>query len=90
MVRRQKDIDMVKRAAPKVVLLPKGKRFAARYKKETRASLTANVTLNRTYKQRASPQNRERRRQTRTGIGSLIKNVIKNLKARKPTKKVLN
>ena len=48
MVRREKDIDMVKRAAPKVVLLPKDKKFTARYKKETRASLTANVTLNRT------------------------------------------
>ena len=63
---------MVKIAVLKVVVLPNGTRFTARYKRATRASLPANITLNRTYKQRAAPRNRRRRRQRGRGIGNLI------------------
>ena len=69
---------MVQKAVPKVVILPNGRRFTVRYKRATRASLPANVTLNRTYKQRAAPQNRRRGCQRARGIVSLIKKVIKN------------
>ena len=55
MVRRQKDIVMVKRAVPKVVVLPNSKRFTARYKRATNALLLANVTLNSICKQKATP-----------------------------------
>ena len=45
MVRRCKDIVKVKRAVPKVVVLPNGRRFTGRYKKGTRVPQPANVTL---------------------------------------------
>ena len=45
MVRRCKDTVMVKRAVPKVVVLPNGRRFTGRYKKGTRVPQHANVTL---------------------------------------------
>ena len=54
MVRRQKDIVMVKRAVPKVVVLPNSKRFNARYKRVTKAPLPANVTLSSICKQKAA------------------------------------
>ena len=56
MVRRhRKDIVVVERAVPKVVALPNGRRFATIYKRTTRATLPANVMLNRTYKQSDAP-----------------------------------
>ena len=79
---------MVKRAVPRVVVLPNVKRFTARYKRAARASLSTNVTLNRTYKQRGAPRNR-RQLQKGRGIGSLMKKVIKNPIVRKLTKEVL-
>ena len=39
MVRRPKDVVLVKRAVPKEVALPNGRRFTAIYKRATRAPL---------------------------------------------------
>ena len=73
---------------PKVVVLPNIRQCKARYKRATTASLPGNVTLSRTYKQRAAPRNR-RRRQRRRGIGRLIKKLIKFPIVRELTKKAL-
>ena len=78
MVRSRKDIVIVKRAVPRLVVLPNSRQFTARYKRATRASLPANVMLNRTDKQRAVPQNGRRQCQRGRGIGSLNTKVIKN------------
>ena len=53
---------MIKRANPKKVTLPNGRKFYARYKRVTRDALPANVHLVRPYKQRAAPKGRRRRR----------------------------
>ena len=80
---------MVKRAVLKIVVLPNSRRFAARYERATRASLPANVMLNRTYKQRASPWNRQERRQRGRRIGSLNRKLFKDSIVIKHTKEVL-
>ena len=50
---------MVKRDVPKRVTLPKGRTFLARYKRTTRAHLTANIHLARSYKERAAPKGKK-------------------------------
>ena len=62
MTQRRNRIVMIKRANPKKVTLPNGKKFYARYKRVTRDALPANVHLVRPYKQRAAPKGRRRRR----------------------------
>ena len=59
MTQRRNRIVMTKRANPKKVTLPNGRKFYARYKRVTRDALPANV---RPYKQRAAPKGRRRRR----------------------------
>ena len=51
---------MVKRDVPKRVTLPNGRTFLARYKRTTRAHLTANIHLARSYKERAAPKGKKR------------------------------
>ena len=62
MTQRRNRIVMIKRANPKKVTLPNGRKFYARYKRVTRDALPANVHLVRPYKQRAAPKGRRRRR----------------------------
>ena len=50
---------MVKRDVPKRVTLPNGRTFLARYKRTTRAHLTANIHLARSYKERAAPKGKK-------------------------------
>ena len=45
---------MVKRDAPKLVRLPNGRIFYARYKRTQSANLTANIRLKRVYRQQAA------------------------------------
>ena len=45
---------MMKMNTPKRVTLPNGRTFVARYKLVSRAQLTANVTIRRSYTQRAA------------------------------------
>ena len=78
---------MVKRVVPKVVVLSNGRRFTTRYKRATRASLPANVTLDKTCIQRTA--RRSRRHQRGRGKVNLIKKVIKSLIVRKLTKEAL-
>ena len=49
---------MVKRDTPKLIRLPNGRIFYARYKRTRRANLPANVRLKRVYRQRAAPRGR--------------------------------
>ena len=62
MTQRRNRIVMIKRANPKKVTLPNGRKFYARYKRVTRDALPANVHLVRPYKQRAAPKGTRRRR----------------------------
>ena len=62
MTQRRNRIVMIKRANPKKVTLPNGRKFYARYKRVTRDALPANVHLVHPYKQRAAPKGRRRRR----------------------------
>ena len=55
-------IIMIKRATPKRVTLPDGRKFLARYKRATRDDLPPNINLARVYKQRAAPKVRRRKR----------------------------
>ena len=45
---------MVRLAAPKMVTLPNGRTFIARYKRIKRSELPPNIVMNRTYTQRAA------------------------------------
>ena len=63
--------------APKWVTLPNNRTFIARYKRVSRAQLSANVILRRGYRQRAAPRGR-RRNQRGRGLFSLVKKLAKN------------
>ena len=74
---RKDRIVMVKRDRPKLVRLPNGRTFYARYKGIRCVNLPANVRLERVYRQRAA--SRGRRRQPRQianqqgqGIGNFL------------------
>ena len=47
---------MVKRDMPKLVRLPNGRTFYARYKRTRRTNLPTNIRLERVYGQRAVPR----------------------------------
>ena len=47
---------------PKIVTLPNGRTFAARYKRIPGDQLPPNIVMRRTYTQRAAPRGRRRRR----------------------------
>ena len=53
-------IIMVRRARPKIVRLPNGRTFEARYKLPTCADLPANINFPHVYKQRAAPKGKHR------------------------------
>ena len=81
---------MVKRDTPKLVTLPNGRTFYARYKRTKRTNLPANVRLERVYRQRAAPRGR-RRRQSRQaaavnqqgqGIGNIFRAAKKFAKSK--------
>ena len=52
---------MRKLDTPKRVTLPNGRTFLARYKRVKRSELPPNITMSRTYTQRAVPRGRRRR-----------------------------
>ena len=52
---------MVKQDMPKLVRLPNGRTFYARYKRTKRTKLPGNVRLERVYRQRAAPGAHRRR-----------------------------
>ena len=60
--RTRNRIIMVRCARPKLVTLPNGRRFTARFKRATHDHLTANVNFPGVYKQRATPKGKCRRR----------------------------
>ena len=57
---RKDRIVMVKKDTPKLVRLPNGRTFYARYKRTKHTNLPANVRLERVYRQRAAPRGRRR------------------------------
>ena len=82
---------MRKLDVPKRVTLPNGRTFYARYERIKRQDLHADIRMKRTYKQRAAPRNKHRRRlaQQGQGIVSVAKKVIKNPAFRAIAKKGL-
>ena len=61
-MRRKKNYAMMKLNLPKIVTLPNGRTFAARYKRIPGDQLPPNIVMRRTYMQRAAPRGRRRRR----------------------------
>ena len=88
-MRRKNNYVMRKLDVPKRVTLPNGRTFIARYKRVSRSQLPANVILRRTYRQRAAPRGRRRRKRRQGGRGlfSFIKKVAKNPVVRSLAKK---
>ena len=85
-------IIMIKRERPKRVTLPDGRTFLARYRRETRYDLPANIDLPKIYKLRAAPKGKRRKKigyrerqratlrrraQRGRGFGSLLKKGFK-------------
>ena len=90
MARRDR-IIMVRRENPKLVTLPNGRTFFARYRRATRTKLTANVRLERPYRQRAAPRVRRRRvRQGGRGYKSAFKKAFNFAKTISKNKAVRN
>ena len=90
-MRHKENYPMRKLAVPKRVTLPNGRTFFARYERIKRQDLPANIQMRRTYRQRAAPRNRRRRRggQQGQGIESVVKKVISNPTFRVVAKKGL-
>ena len=90
-MRRKENYSMRKLDAPKRVTLPNGRTFYARYERIKRRDLPAGIRMKRTYKQRAAPRNKHRRRPAQQGQGivSVGKKVIKNPAFRAIAKKGL-
>ena len=90
-MRRKENYPMRKLDVPKRVTLPNGRTFVARYGRIKRRDLPANIRMRRTYRQRAVPRNRRRRRPAQQGQGivSVAKKVIKNPAFRAIAKKGL-
>ena len=90
-MRRKENYPMQKVDVPKRVTLPNGRTFYARYERIKRQDLPANIRMKKTYKQRAAPRNRRRRRppQQGQGIVSTAKKVLKNPAIRAIAKKGL-
>ena len=82
---------MVKRQKPKIVTLPNGRTFLARYRRATRTELPANVCLKRPYKQRAAPKGRRQRvKQCGRGFKSAFKKAFNFAKKISKNKAVRN
>ena len=91
-MRRRENYPMRKLDVPKRVTLPNGRTFVARYERIKRRDLPADIQMKRTYKQRAAPRGKRRRRQRGQqgqGIVSVTKKVIKNPAFRAIAKKGL-
>ena len=64
-MRRKRNYAMMKLNVPKRVVLPNGRTFVARYKRISRAELSPNIVMRRTYRQRAAPRGCRRRQRGR-------------------------
>ena len=83
---------MVKLATPKRVALSNGRTFITWYKRIKRPELPPHIIIIRTYKQRAAPRGRRRKRRAKQGQGifDLLKKVAKNPSVRSIAKKGLD
>ena len=91
-MRRKENYPMRKLDVPKRVTLPNGRTFYARYERIKRRDLPADIQMKRTYKQRAVPRGKRRRRQPAQqaqGIVSAAIKVIRNPAFRAIAKKGL-
>ena len=91
-MRRKKNYAMVKLATPKRVALSNGRTFITWYKRIKRPELPPHIIIIRTYKQRAAPRGRRRKRRAKQGQGifDLLKKVAKNPSVRSIAKKGLD
>ena len=91
-MRRKENYAMVKLATLKGVALSNGRTFITWYKRIKRPELPPHIVMRRTYKQRAAPRGRRRRRRAKQGQGifDLAKKVAKNPSARSIAKKDLD
>ena len=88
-MRRKENYAMKKLDVPKRVVLPNGRTFFARYKRIKREELPPEIIMRRTYRQRAAPRGRRRRRQRGRGIVEVTKKALKNPMVRAAAKLVL-
>ena len=88
-MRRKENYAMKKLDVPKRVVLPNGRTLFARYKRIKREELPPEIIMRRTYRQRAAPRGRRRRRQRGRGIVEVTKKALKNPMVRAAAKKVL-
>ena len=91
-MKRKENYPMRKLAVlPKRVTLPNGRTFFTRYERIKRQDLPGKIQMRRTYRQRAAPRNRRRRRggQQGQGIVSVAKKVTSNPTFRVVAKKGL-
>ena len=85
-MRRKRNYAIMKLNVPKRVLQPNGRTFVARYQRISRAQLPPNIVMHRTYRQRAAPRGRRRRKRGH-GIFDFVKKVVKNPLVRSLAKK---
>ena len=88
-MRRKENYAMKKLDVPKRVVLPNGRTFFARYKRIKREELPPEIIMRRTYRQRAAPRGRRRRRQRGRRIVEVTKKALKNPMVRAAAKLVL-
>ena len=88
-MRRKENYAMKRLDVPKRVDLPNGRTSFARYKRIKREELPPEIIIRRTYRQRAAPRGRRRRRQRGRGIVEVTKKALKNPMVRAAAKKVL-
>ena len=88
-MRRKENYAMKRLDVPKRVDLPNGRTFFARYKRIKREELPPEIIMWRTYRQRAAPRGRRRRRQQGRGIVEVTKKALKNPMVRAAAKNVL-
>ena len=88
-MRRKENYAMKRLDVPKRVDLPNGRTFFARYKRIKREELPPEIIMRRTYRQRAAPRGRRRRRQRGRGIIEVTKKALNNPMVRAAAKKVL-
>ena len=88
-MRGKENYAMKRLDVPKRVDLPDGRTFFARYKRIKREELPPEIIMRRTYRQRAAPRGRRRRRQRGRGIVEVTKKALKNQMVRAAAKKVL-
>ena len=88
-MRRKKNYAMKRLDVPKRVDLPNGRTFFAKYKRIKREELPPEIIMRRTYRQRAAPRGRRRRRQRGRGIVEVTKKALNNPMVRAAAKKVL-